>query len=73
MIQAYCQVPRWGDGARRNEILWEVPDGLRDLLADSREPGYAGSQMNAFELADGRLRQVAISAAATSSNQGNLD
>src|SRR5512137_903294 len=30
----WCLVPE----ARQNEILWELPDGLRDLLADSREP-----------------------------------
>jgi magnesium transporter len=46
--------------ARQNEILWELPDGLRDLLADSREPGYAGSQVNAFELAGDRVKQVSI-------------
>jgi magnesium transporter len=47
--------------ARQNEILWEIPDGLRERLADSREPGFTASQMNAFELVDGRVKQVAIS------------
>ncbi|HJW01646.1 MAG TPA: CorA family divalent cation transporter [Azospira sp.] len=45
---------------RENEILWEVPDALREQLAGIREPGFSESQMNAFELVDGRLRQVAI-------------
>ncbi len=52
----------WGlvPEARQNEVLWEVPDGLRESLADSRAPVYAVSQMNAFELVDGRVRQAAI-------------
>jgi len=46
---------------RENDILWEVSDDLREQLAGSREPGFSESQMNAFELVDGRLRQVTIS------------
>ncbi|MBS1190624.1 MAG: magnesium transporter CorA [Rhodocyclaceae bacterium] len=46
---------------RENDILWEVSDALREQLAGNREPDFAESQMNAFELVDGRLRQVAIS------------
>lgn len=45
---------------RENDILWEVSDSLREQLTGSREPGFSESQMNAFELVDGRLRQVAI-------------
>jgi magnesium transporter len=45
---------------RENDILWEVSDDLREQLAAGREPGFSQSQMNAFELIDGRLRQVAI-------------
>ena len=47
--------------SRQNEVLWEIPDALREQLAESREPGFAPSQMNAFELAAGRVRQVTIS------------
>ena len=45
---------------RENDILWEVSEGLREQLAGIREPGFSESQMNAFELVDGRLRQVTI-------------
>ncbi|HXU93273.1 MAG TPA: CorA family divalent cation transporter [Gallionella sp.] len=45
---------------RENDILWEVSDSLREQLAGSREPGFAESQLNAFELFEGRLRQIAI-------------
>jgi magnesium transporter len=45
---------------RENDILWEVSDDLREQLAAGREPWFSQSQMNAFELVDGRLRQVAI-------------
>ena len=45
---------------RENDILWEIPDDLREELAGSKEPGFSESQMNAFELVDGKLRQVTI-------------
>lgn len=45
---------------RENEVLWELSDGVREALAGSREPGFSESQMNAFELSEGRLRQVSI-------------
>jgi magnesium transporter len=45
---------------RENELLWELSDGVREALAGSREPGFSESQMNAFDLRDGRLHQVAI-------------
>lgn len=50
------QVPH----GRENEVLWELPDGLRETLAPGREPCFAESQINAFELVDGKLRQVTI-------------
>jgi magnesium transporter len=46
---------------RQNVILWELTDDLREQLADSREPEFTESQMQAFELVEGRLKQVAIS------------
>jgi len=46
--------------ARENELLWEVPDTLREQLEETHEPSQAESQMNAFDLAEGRLRQIAI-------------
>lgn len=46
--------------ARENDVLWEVSESLREQLAGSREPGFSESQINAFELVDGKLRQVAI-------------
>ena len=46
--------------SRENDVLWEVSESLRAHLAGSREPGPSESQINAFELVDGKLRQVAI-------------
>ena len=46
--------------SRENDVLWEVSESLRAHLAGSREPGPSESQINAFELIDGKLRQVAI-------------
>lgn len=45
---------------RENDILWEVSDVRRAQLVGGREPGFSESQLNAFELIDGRLRQVTI-------------
>ena len=55
-LLVWKQIPR----ERQNDILWEVSDDLREQLAAGQEPGFSQSQMNAFELVDGRLRQVAI-------------
>jgi magnesium transporter len=53
----WSQVPE----ARENEILWEVSDARREQLVGSRAPAFEDSQMNAFELVEGRLRQIPIS------------
>lgn len=45
---------------RQNDVLWEVSDELRELLAGGREPVFNESQMNAFVLVDGRLQQTPI-------------
>jgi magnesium transporter len=45
---------------RKNEILWEVPDTIREQVAGIQEPDFADSQINAFELVNGRLRQVSV-------------
>jgi magnesium transporter len=45
---------------RQNEVLWEVSDHRREQLVGSREPSFGESQMNAFELVNGRLRQIQI-------------
>ncbi|GAA5184204.1 hypothetical protein GCM10025771_37700 [Niveibacterium umoris] len=55
-LMLWKQIP----SERENELLWEVSDVVREQLAGSQEPGFAESQLNAFELVDGRLRQVAI-------------
>jgi magnesium transporter len=44
---------------RERDVLWELPDALREQLAGAVEPAPE-SQVNAFELVDGRLRKVAI-------------
>jgi magnesium transporter len=46
---------------RENEVLWELSDTRREQLVGSREPAFGESQISAFEMIDGKLRQVAIS------------
>lgn len=46
--------------ARENEVLWELSDALRETLVGSREPRFAESRINAFDVVDGRVRQVCI-------------
>lgn len=46
--------------ARQNDVLWEISDALREELVGNREPAFTGSQINAFVLVEGRLRQIAI-------------
>ncbi|MBV1774149.1 magnesium transporter CorA [Burkholderiaceae bacterium DAT-1] len=46
--------------ARRKELLWTLPDALRLLLVGPEEPEFSEGQLHAFELVDGRLRQIAI-------------
>ncbi|MGB3428180.1 MAG: CorA family divalent cation transporter [Burkholderiaceae bacterium] len=57
------QVPE----ARENEILWEVSDALRMKLVADRQPQFTDSEINAFELVDGRLRRVPVE------SRGDLD
>ena len=45
---------------RENDLLWEVSDERREQLVGDRQPAFDESQMNAFELKDGKLRQVPI-------------
>jgi len=45
---------------RENDVLWEVTDARREQLVGSREPAFDESQMNAFQLVDGRLQQIPI-------------
>jgi magnesium transporter len=49
------------DEEKVEDILWEIPDELREKLVGSREPHSGKGQINAFELVNGRLRQVTIS------------
>ncbi len=46
--------------SRRQEVLWEVAEPLRARLAGSPEAAVSDSQLNAFELVEGRLRQRPI-------------
>ncbi len=55
-VMLWGQVPQ----ERENEILWEMSDARREQLVGSRSPTFDESQINAFELVDGRLRQVPI-------------
>lgn len=45
---------------RQNDVLWELSDARRELLAGGREPAFDESQMNAFVLSDGKLQQIPI-------------
>ncbi|HYQ37711.1 MAG TPA: magnesium and cobalt transport protein CorA [Pseudomonas sp.] len=45
---------------RQGEILWEVSERVREALVGAEDPTGSESQLNAFELVDGRLRQVSI-------------
>lgn len=48
------------DIERQNDILWELSESLREQLVGHEEPGFSERQMNAFELVDGRLKQVSV-------------
>ncbi len=48
------------DEPRQDDVLWELPDQLRQLLVGDREPHCGMGQMSAFELVEGRLAKVAI-------------
>jgi magnesium transporter len=52
----------WGQipPERENEILWELSDARREQLVGSREPAFAESQINAFELVEGKLQQIPV-------------
>jgi magnesium transporter len=52
----------WGQipQERQNDVLWELGDERRGLLAGDREPTFGESQMNAFVLAGGKLQPIAI-------------
>ena len=52
----WAQIP----AARQNDVLWEISDALRAQLADNREPIFNESQISAFVLVEGRLRQITI-------------
>jgi magnesium transporter len=46
--------------SRQNEVLWEVSDACREQLVGNREPAFDQTQVNAFELREGRLQQIVI-------------
>lgn len=52
----------WGQVAteRQDDVLWEIPDTLREYLVGDREPHCGEGQLSAFSLVDGRLSKVAI-------------
>ncbi|PYF08166.1 magnesium transporter [Rhodobacter viridis] len=45
---------------RQNEILWELDADLRERLAGLHEPRFSANHVHAFELKDGRLRQISV-------------
>jgi len=59
-IEDAREVWKWIAPNRRNDILWEIPDALREQLVDDEDSDFAESQLNAFELVNGRLRQITI-------------
>ncbi len=52
----------WGqiEEFRQDDVLWEIPDTLREQLVGDREPHCGDGQMSAFELVGGRLSKVSI-------------
>jgi magnesium transporter len=46
--------------ARKNELTWEMNDSLKTLLVSDHESLFSQCQVNAFELSDGKLRQVLV-------------
>ena len=50
------QIPQ----GKENDVLWEVSDACREQLVGNREPAFDDTQINAFELIDGRLQQIPI-------------
>ena len=55
-LRLWAQIPQ----ERENDVLWEVSDARREQLVGSREPSFDQSQINAFELIDGKLRQIPV-------------
>ena len=45
---------------RGHDILWELPDHLQSVLSEGRKPPQSASQINAFQLKEGRLTQIEI-------------
>ena len=52
----WAQIPE----SRQNDVLWEMSDERRTQLVGNREPAFEESQLNAFQLVDGRLQQIPI-------------
>lgn len=52
----------WGQVAeeQQDDVLWEIPNALGEQLAGTREPQFLEGQINAYELADGRMRVVEV-------------
>ena len=46
--------------ARENDVLWEISDQRRTELAGERQPDFADSKINVYELVDGRLKSLPI-------------
>jgi magnesium transporter len=44
-----------------NNVLWELSDQRRTELAGDRQPGFEDSQINVYELIEGRLKNMPIS------------
>lgn len=45
---------------RKSELAWEMSDSLKALLISDHESLFSQCQVNAFELVDGKLRQVLV-------------
>jgi magnesium transporter len=45
---------------RENDVLWEISEARREILAEGREPEFQGSRVCVFELADGKLKQIPV-------------
>ncbi|TPQ27699.1 magnesium and cobalt transport protein CorA [Methylomonas koyamae] len=52
----------WGTipALRKHDVLWELSDAIREQVTGIREPDFSDSEINAFELINGKLTRVTV-------------
>jgi magnesium transporter len=46
---------------RKNDLLWELADSIREQVTGILEPNFSDSEINAFELVNGKLTRITVS------------